>query len=99
VEFPYAPEGHTAVIEGVEGLSKFLGNIGRFTRDMALTEPRIVELGDWAVAEYHGDAVFLDTDLPYSQDYIVLTRIEGGQIVHMREYYDSIRVLRALGDL
>ena len=51
------------------------------------------------MAEYHGDSICIDTGRPYNQDYIAVVGVENGQIKWIREYYDAIRVLRAIGDL
>jgi ketosteroid isomerase-like protein len=98
-EFPYAPEGHTRRLEGREAISRFLAAIGTFAEGFRLGEPRIVEAGDDLIAEYHGDSTFKETGRPYAQDYVAVARVEGGRIAHLREYYDPLRVLRAMGEI
>ena len=98
-EFPYAPDGHTRRLEGPEAVGRFLANIGNFALGFTLGEPTFVEAGDTVVVEYHGDATFKETGKAYAQDYIVVAHVEGGQLVSIREYYDPIRVLRAMGEL
>lgn len=98
-EFPYAPEGHTRELNGHAGVSRFLENIGKFTEGFALGVPNIREVSEGVIAEYHGDAVFKDSQKPYSQDYVAVVKVVDGKIQSLREYYDGIRVLRALGEI
>lgn len=98
-EFPYAPDGHTTKLEGPEAVGAFLARIATFARDIRIGEPKIHETPTGAIAEYHGDSVFTDTNLPYSQDYIVVFTVVDGQFAHFREYYDGLRVLKAIGEL
>lgn len=98
-EFPYAPEDHTNRLEGPEAIAKFLENIGKFAEGFRLGEPVIHETATGCIAEYHGDAVFKSTGKSYSQDYISVVTVEDGQIASIREYYDPLRVLRAMGEI
>ncbi len=99
-EFPFAPEGHTRRLEGAAAISSFFAKIPNFSDGFAIGESRkIVEAGDTLVAEYTGSSVFKDTNLPYAQEYVAVAQIQDGKIVHIREYYDPMRVLRALGEI
>jgi ketosteroid isomerase-like protein len=51
------------------------------------------------LAEYHGSATFKDTGLPYEQDYVLVATVLDGQLASLREHYDSLRVLRAMGEI
>jgi len=98
-EFPYAPEGHTNRLEGKAGIARFLENIGKFAEAFSLGEPTFHETVTGCVAEYHGESVFKDTGLPYKQDYISVVTVRDGKIASIREYYDPLRVLRAMGEI
>ena len=98
-EFPYAPEDHTRKLEGPAAIGQFLENMGKFAEKFKLGEPTIYETSTGCIAEYHGDSVFKSTGLSYSQDYISVITVRDGQIVGIREYYDPMRVLRALGEI
>ncbi|AIE84983.1 nuclear transport factor 2 family protein [Fimbriimonas ginsengisoli] len=98
-EFPYAPEDHTRRLEGPAAIAQFLENIGKFAEGFRLGDPAIHPTADGCIAEYHGDAVFKSTGRPYSQDYISVIRVESGRIAGIREYYDPLRVLRAMGEI
>jgi len=99
VEFPYAPEDHTQKLEGPAAVARFLEKIGSFAEGFRIGTPTVLDTADGFVAEYHGDAIFKDTGKPYSQDYIVVVKVQGGRIAHIREYYDPLRVLRAMGEI
>jgi len=98
-EFPYAPEDHTRRLEGPAAIARFLENIGKFAEGFRLGEPTIHETPTGCIAEYHGDAVFKSTGKSYSQDYISVVTVRDGRIASIREYYDPLRVLRAMGEI
>ncbi len=97
-EFPYAPEGHTSRLEGPQKIAAFLENIGKFAENFHLGEPTIHETATGCIAEYHGSSTFKSTGLPYEQDYISVITVKDGKIASIKEYYDPLRVLRALGE-
>jgi len=99
IEFPYAPPDHTRRLEGVEALLGFFSRIASFALGFKLSGLTVLEQGDAFVAEYHGSAVFKDTNLPYEQDYVLVGKVEGGKIASLREHYDPLRVLRAMGEI
>ena len=98
-EFPYAPEDHTNRLEGRAGIARFMAAIGNFAEAFKLGEPTIHETATGFVAEYHGDSVFKSTGRAYSQDYISVFTVRDGKIAHIKEYYDPMRVLRAMGEI
>jgi ketosteroid isomerase-like protein len=99
-EFPFAPVDHTRRLEGAEAISRFFSKIPSFSDNFKIgDEVKIVESGDSLVAEYTGSSVFKDTQLPYAQEYVAVAKIQNGKITHIREYYDPMRVLRALGEI
>lgn len=98
-EFPYAPEDHTRRLEGPAAIGRFLAAIGNFAEAFKLGEPTIHETPTGCIAEYHGDSVFKSTGRAYSQDYISVVTVENGKIKSIREYYDPMRVLRAMGEI
>lgn len=99
VEFPYAPDDHTHRLDGRAQIARFMGAIGEFAENIRLGEPVIHETQDGFIAEYRGESIFKATRSPYSQDYISVFKVSNGQIVSIREYYNPLRVLRALGEM
>lgn len=98
-EFPYAPEGHTRELQGVEAVVAFMRRIPTFAEGFALGEPTIHATDEGFIAEYSGDATFKSTGRSYAQDYVSVITVRDGRIAKIREYYDPVRVLRAIGDL
>ncbi len=99
IEFPYAPEGHTRSLSGRDALLAFFARIPGFAKDFCVGEPAITEIEGGLVAEYTGDSTFIESGLPYSQQYVLFMYVRDSKIASMREYYDGQRVLRALGEL
>ncbi len=99
VEFPYAPEGHTRQLDGPEACLAFFSRISSFALGFKISEPTIVSDGDTFVAEYHGSATFKESGLPYEQDYVLVATVEDGKLKSLREHYDPLRVLRAMGEI
>lgn len=99
LELVYAPEGHTRRKEGPREIADFLGRIPTYFRDFALSPPTVYPTPDGFVAEYHAESVNIETGRAYAQDYIAVVTLQDGRIRRIREYYDPLRVLRAIGDL
>ena len=99
VEFPYAPEGHTRRLEGSEAFLAFFSRISSFAEGFSIGEPTILSEGDKFVAEYHGSATFKESGLPYEQDYVLVASVRDGKLAVLREHYDPMRVLRAMGEI
>lgn len=98
-EFPYAPEDHTRRLEGAEAVVAFMRRIPTFAEGFSLGEPTIFPTSNGFVAEYHGEATFKSTGRRYAQDYVSFFTVKDGKIVGIREYYDPLRVLRAMGEI
>ncbi len=99
IEFPYAPEGHTRSLAGRDALLAFFSRIPGFAKDFRVGDPVVREIEGGLVAEYTGQSTFIESGLPYAQDYVLFMTVRDGKISAMREYYDGQRVLRALGEL
>ena len=98
VLFPYAPEGHTRELRGVGELSRFLAAIGEFTTGHAVQNVIALPTGDGFVLNYTESSVFRGTGNAYSSEIVWLATVEGGRITALKEFYDPLAVLRALGE-
>ena len=98
-EFPYAPEDHTSRLEGPEAIGRFLAAIANFAEAFSMGEPTIHETPSGCIAEYHGESIFKATGRRYAQDYISVVTVRDGKIASIKEYYDPLRVLRAMGEI
>jgi ketosteroid isomerase-like protein len=97
--FPFAPEGHTSVLDSSTGLSRFMAAIPGFVRDRVVTDVSVTPLPDGAMLRYTESSVFNSTGRSYSSPIVWLLRTENGLINHLEELYDSLAVVRALGDV
>lgn len=99
VEFPFAPEDHTRRLDGPEAFLAFFARISSFAEGFSIGEPTLIVDGDRFVAQYHGSATFKSTRLPYEQDYVLVGTVRDGKLAHLKEHYDPLRVLRAMGEI
>lgn len=96
VEFPFAPQGHTTLLEGPEALGRFLAAIGEFTQGHTITQVESGHFDSGFVLEYEESSVFRSTGRAYSSRIVWTARVENGKIVRLREHYNPLRVLDAL---
>jgi ketosteroid isomerase-like protein len=99
VEFPFAPDGHTQLLEGPEALGKFLAAIAVFTTGHAITQLETATFDGGFVIEYEESSTFRGTGRAYASRIVWTARVETGKIVRLREHYNPLRVLEALGEL
>jgi len=100
VEFPYAPVHHTAKIEGRAAVVGNLARVGNYFTGFTCKETYVHELSDERViVEYTGEAVNNDTQDHYKQKYVAILTAKDGEIVHIREYYNPIKVLVTFGEI
>lgn len=97
MEFPFSPpgfptrlDGRDAVARHLEGLSDTIAfhRMGEATVHPS-TDPDVV------IIEFEGFGHGLATGEPYDQSYISVVRTGGGCIVHYRDYWNPLVVLRA----
>ena len=98
VSFPFAPEGHTQSLLGVEVISKFLAAIGEFTIRHTVEGVAILTDSDRLMATYAERSVFKSTGLNYRSEIVWTGTVEGGLISSLAEYYNPLAVIAALGE-
>lgn len=99
VEFPFAPDGHTQSLDGPEALGKFLAAIATFTTGHTITHLETAVFEGGFVIEYEESSVFRGTSRAYVSRIVWTARTASGKITRLREHYNPIRVLEALGEL
>ncbi|MBU7314914.1 nuclear transport factor 2 family protein [Paenibacillus oleatilyticus] len=100
-EFPYAPDGYARSLEGKAALYQHVKELFGIIEIDLFTEPAIHQTMDPNVfiAEFGikaGRAV--KTGKPYLQNYISVIEIKDGKIVHYKDYWNPLVVLKAFGD-
>jgi ketosteroid isomerase-like protein len=97
MEFPYSPgglptrlEGRAAIATHLEGLSRIIAfdRMGEAVVHSS-TDPNVV------IIEFEGFGRGVTTDEPYDQRYVSVIHTAGGRIVHYRDYWNPLVVLRA----
>lgn len=84
-------KGKEALIRDVYGYLRTL------VKDTGKTQPlNIIAGGDWVVVEARGDMITKE-GVPYQNDYCLIYRLEGGKIVEIKEYMDSVYCEQILG--
>ena len=98
VEFPFAPPGFAPRLQGREALGAHLARVGGRVEFHRMTDPIIHETADPEVLiiEFDGFGQGVTTGEPYEQRYISVVRTRDGHIVHIREYWNPLAVLRTL---
>ena len=99
VEFPYAPPGYPARLEGKAAIDAYFRPTPQTFPGLVFTNLRrhpTVD-PDVALAEVHGSATIPTTGKRYEQDYVMVLRTRAGKIVHYREYWNVNLALEAFG--
>ena len=89
-EFPYAPAGSTARVDGVPAMIDYFTGLTGWA-NWSFTDEIVRGIGDEFVVEVHGSAD-RDGGGRYEQDYIVRFGVSPrGRIAWMREFWDPTR--------
>jgi ketosteroid isomerase-like protein len=100
-EFPYAPRGYPQRLEGKAALREYVKDLPKHIQFFAFPEQRIHLTTDPSVliAEVKSDGRVVATGKPYNLTYVMVVEIHNGKISHIREYWNTIAVIEALGGL
>ena len=98
MEFPYAPTDLPARLDGKEAIARHLEGLGDMIAFDRMGEPTVLATTDpnVVVVEFEGFGHGVSTGAPYEQLYISVIRTDGRRIVHYRDYWNPLAVLRAL---
>lgn len=98
MEFPYAPPGMVTRLESKAAIAEHLKNLGGMLEFDRMGEPVVHRSTDpdLFVLEFAGYGKGVETGEPYDQQYISVIRLRDGKIVHYRDYWNPLVVLRAL---
>ena len=96
-EFPFAPPGFPARLEGKATISDFFRRFPKYYRSIRFLDRRITALedGSGVVGESRGEWVNLK-GRPYNNTYIILLRNKGDRIAHVREFFNPLVWLESL---
>lgn len=99
-EFPFAPEGTPAVIEGRAAFYEYLRGYPETIDVHTIPTTMIYTTGDpdVVVMEWSVSGTVVATGNPYEMRYATFVTFRGGQIASYREYWNPQVFLAALGD-
>ena len=97
MEFPFAPPGMTARLEGREALAAHLQLLTGMIAFGDMGPPTVHDASDVVVLEFKGRGRGLLTGASYVQTYVSVIRLEGGRITHYRDYWNPLVVLATVG--
>ncbi|MEV4440957.1 nuclear transport factor 2 family protein [Streptomyces sp. NPDC049577] len=90
IEFPYAPEGFPARLEGRAAVADYLRGYPEFIDLRAVPSLRIHRTADdgTIVAEWRGTGRMVATGAPYDMSYVAVVTVRDGRFVHYRDYWN-----------
>jgi uncharacterized protein len=97
-EFPFAPEGSPARIEGRNALYEYLRNYPSFIDVREIPKMKIYTIDDpnIAIAEWSVSGKVVSNGNPYEMSYATFVTFRDGLIVNYREYWNPMAFIRAM---
>lgn len=97
-EFPFAPDGSPARIEGKAALYEYLRGYPDAIDVASLPTQTIYSTDDptFAVAEWSASGKVLSNGNPYEMSYATFVTVRDGLIVNYREYWNPLAFLAAM---
>ena len=98
LEYPYAPPGLNTPIAGRDAIILNFQKVGKLLRIDGLADVSEIEVSDpdLVVLEFSGRGEGVMTKEAYNQRYISVIRMRDGNIVHYKDYWNPIALLRAV---
>lgn len=98
MEFPYSPPGLPTRLDGKAAIARHLESLGDMIEFDRMGEPTVHATTDpdVTIVEFEGFGRGVSTGEPYDQRYISVIRTDSGRIVHYRDYWNPLVVLRAI---
>ena len=99
VEFPFAPEGSPARLEGRRAIYEYLRGYPDLIDIHSIASARIYQTDDpsVAIADWSVTGRVVSNGNPYNMSYATFVTVKDGRIVHYREYWNPQAFLAALG--
>ncbi len=99
-EFPFAPEGSPARIEGRTALYEYLRGYPSFIDVRKIPTLRTYTTDDTnvAIAEWSASGTVIGNGNPYEMSYATFVTFRDGLIVNYREYWNPMAFIAAMSD-
>ena len=100
MEFPYALPSPKR-LEGREALSAHLAYLARLVELLSVSDVAKLETSDpeVVIVEFASSGRAVATGEPFEQRYISVIRVRDGHIVHYKDYWNPIAILRTMRGL
>ena len=97
-EYPFAPPGLNTPMRGRDAIIANFQRIRKLLRIDAVADVSEIAVSDpdLVVLEFSGRGEGLMTKEPYDQRYISVIRLHDGNIVHYKDYWNPIALVRAV---
>lgn len=97
-EFPFAPEGSPARIEGRDALYEYLRNYPSFidVREIQKLKTYPTDDPNIAIAEWSVSGKVVSNGNPYEMSYATFVTFRDGLIVNYREYWNPMEFIKAM---
>ena len=97
-EFPFAPEGSPARIEGRTALYEYLRNYPSFidVRTIPTLRTYTTDDANVAIAEWSASGTVIGNGNPYEMSYATFVTFRDGLIVNYREYWNPMAFIAAM---
>ena len=98
LEYPYAPPGLSTPIAGRAAIVANFQRLRKLLRIDGVADVAEIEVSDpnTVVLEFSGRGEGVITNEAYDQRYISVIRMRDGNIVHYKDYWNPIALLRAV---
>jgi hypothetical protein len=98
MEFPFSPPGLATRLDGKPAIVSHLATLGDMIAFDHMGEPtvHVTTDPDVTIVEFDGFGRGVSTGASYDQRYISVIRTAAGRIVHYRDYWNPLVVLRAI---
>jgi hypothetical protein len=94
-EFPFAPSGRPAKVEGKTAAGEYLAALPRVAFDKLDLETHQCVDPDVAVIEMTAAGRADGTGEPYQMSFVIVLRVHDGLILRYRDYWNPLGALRA----
>ena len=101
MEFPFAPPGYPARLDGRAALDDYLRGYPDLFDVREIPAQTVHETSDpeVVVGEFEAAGLVVATGLPYRMRYVAVITARGGEIVHYRDYWSPVAAAEAMGGL
>ena len=101
LEFPFAPQGRPARIEGKATLSPYIQGVIKDLEIVSIAHQQIhlTQDPDTIIIEIGGEGRIISTGRTFNARYVWVMTTKNGKLIHMRDYWNPLAAVEARGGL